>query len=686
MNASTATARTLLTALLQHGVRDFVVAPGSRSAPLTYAIAELAEAGVVRAYVRIDERDAAFLALGIAKAARVTGTDRPVAVVTTSGTAVANLHPAILEASYAHLPLLALTADRPARLRATGANQTLDDQSVVLSDVRARIDVPAAGAGAGGAASGGDGVATGGDGAGASGSDAPQGSTAEAVAAAVDRAVSALIGSGRITAVSDGTTAGPVQLNVQFDAPLVPEPEDLGRGGAGNADLGNAGASGAGDGSRGPWWAGAAEVDPLLAGAGARNAPLDPTFVTEVLPALTRNTVILAGDSFGFLAGALTGISLRFGIPVLAEATSPLSLAANALPRHADVLAAHPELVARITDVIVLGKPTLYRPDAALLARADVRVHHVQADLDLVAPQQLALAAAHLPPVPEDSTWLQEWKDAAEAGAGGVAADGASGSEGAGASGSARDLPLHLAVARELLLAGGHLYVASSNAVRYLDRVMPEAFATAVAEERTFASVHASRGLAGIDGLVSTAIGFRTGIDAFSEHLVDENGLPVGQSVSGVGGNAHGGGNTAPAGGGTDAAGGASASVGGDPDAGTGGAAPLRLLIGDVAMLHDVGGLLREAGEDLPNVQIVVLNDNGGSIFAGLEHGGAHVAPYFQRFFATPHGRSFGELARAYDWPYTVCSTAEAVHDAIALGTPGIIEVTLPPVSSPARF
>ena len=97
---------------------DAVLCPGSRNAPLSFALAADER---VTLHTRIDERTAAFVALGIAKGSR-----RPVAVVTTSGTAAANLHPAVLEAAHAGVPLVAVTADRPARLRGTGANQTTD--------------------------------------------------------------------------------------------------------------------------------------------------------------------------------------------------------------------------------------------------------------------------------------------------------------------------------------------------------------------------------------------------------------------------------------------------------------------------------------------------------------------------------------------------------------------------------
>ncbi|RIQ35643.1 thiamine pyrophosphate-binding protein, partial [Jiangella rhizosphaerae] len=137
MNPSTSAARTLVTELLRHRVRHVVLAPGSRSAPLAHALATAAARGDLRLHVRIDERVAAFTALGLA---RVAG---PVAVVTTSGTAAANLHPAVLEASHAGVPLLLLTADRPHEVRGTGANQTTDQVRLFGSAVRYFADVPA---------------------------------------------------------------------------------------------------------------------------------------------------------------------------------------------------------------------------------------------------------------------------------------------------------------------------------------------------------------------------------------------------------------------------------------------------------------------------------------------------------------------------------------------------------------
>lgn len=584
MNTSTATARALVSALLAAGVRDVVIAPGSRSAPLTYAVAEAAAAGLLDVRVRIDEREAGFLALGIAKGRRAAGTERPVAVVTTSGSAVANLHPAVLEASYGYLPLLALTADRPARLRATGANQTIDDQSLVLSDVRERFDL-------------------------AAGQDAPE--LAPELAAT---AVALSLGEG----FAGDRPPGPVQLNIQFDVPLVPDAADPadwwepGRasraGSAEPAAVAQPGTHSGGTGAEGP-----AVREPV---------PLDSAFVRIVLPALAGSVAVLGGDAFGLPAQRLGRLLEQHRVPVLAEPSSPLRGSPHRVPDHTRVLDARGDLVERITDLIVLGKPTLYRQDQRLLARPGLRVHRVQPDLDQVAEEEWRAALAQaLPEVPAGrEAWTAAWLDAARAvhaeqhpvppddragtprsgpDEGSVALDGPAPLTGETAAAAVAGVP-------------GTVYIGSSNAVRYLDRAL--APGTAV-------EVFASRGLAGIDGLVSTAIGFAAG-----------SGRPV------------------------------------------------RLLLGDVSLLHGIGGLLREAGEPLPPVQIFVLNDDGGAIFAGLEHGRPHLAAHFPRFFATAHGRTFAELARGYGWPHTECRTTAAIGAAVAAGEPGVYEIPITPV------
>ena len=121
---ATLLARRVVQRLLDDGVREVVVAPGSRNAPLTFAAFDAARAGLVRLHTRIDERSAGFLALGLTKQGSRA------AVVCTSGTAVANLHPAVLEAAHAGIALVVVTADRPSRMRGTGANQVTDQVGV----------------------------------------------------------------------------------------------------------------------------------------------------------------------------------------------------------------------------------------------------------------------------------------------------------------------------------------------------------------------------------------------------------------------------------------------------------------------------------------------------------------------------------------------------------------------------
>jgi 2-succinyl-5-enolpyruvyl-6-hydroxy-3-cyclohexene-1-carboxylate synthase len=139
VNPSTAQATVLVDELVRGGVTEAVLSPGSRSAPLAFALHRADAEGRLRLHVRIDERTAGFLALGLAKAS-----GRPVPVVTTSGTAAVNLHPAVVEASYSGVPLLALTADRPPELRGVGANQTIDQIQLYGDAVVLFVDMPAA--------------------------------------------------------------------------------------------------------------------------------------------------------------------------------------------------------------------------------------------------------------------------------------------------------------------------------------------------------------------------------------------------------------------------------------------------------------------------------------------------------------------------------------------------------------
>ena len=179
--ASVEAARMAVAALIGSGVRYVVVAPGSRSAPMAYALAEADAAGRVELLVRIDERDAGFTALGLALA-----TGAPAAVLTTSGTAVGNLLPAVMEANHAAVPLVVLSADRPEELRGTGANQTTVQPDLFGEHVRFAADVPAG----------------------------------ENPLRAVETALSAATGA------FEDIPPGPVQLNLAFRDPLVPAARD----------------------------------------------------------------------------------------------------------------------------------------------------------------------------------------------------------------------------------------------------------------------------------------------------------------------------------------------------------------------------------------------------------------------------------------------------------------------------
>lgn len=375
MSNSSAVAQQIARSLVAAGVREVVLAPGSRSAPLVYALAPLAEAGVIRTHVRLDERDAGFLALGLARGLRVRGAQTgevasAVALVTTSGSAVANLHPAVLEAAYGHLPLIALTADRPARLRGTGANQTIDDQAQVLSDVRARIDVPA-------------------------GEDTDV--VGRMVTGAVRTAVGPVGGTGT-------EAAGPVQVNVQFDTPLVPTSDELR---AWTDEI--AGWDGAGTDAAGTTAAAQTEA---------------PSFEVTV----TEGTVIVAGDAGGHSADLLRALAADRHLPVLAEPSSPLTRpmagVATFVPAHARVLSERTDLRDAIRTVIVHGKPTLTRPVAALLADNSVSVQRVPDDIDAtvltVSDDKRADNTGADDKRADDkradeTAWLRDWIEAGEA-------------------------------------------------------------------------------------------------------------------------------------------------------------------------------------------------------------------------------------------------------------------------------
>ena len=529
-NAATALATALVDELVRGGVRHVVLSPGSRSAALGFAALAAAAEGRVALHTRIDERTAGFLALGIARTSR-----RPVAVVVTSGTAVVHLHAAVLEASHAGVPLVVLTADRPARLRGTGANQTTDQAGIYGGAVRLAADVPA-----------------------------PVPGHAEAVQVAgwrslAARAVLAAAGPGHRT---PGPPPGPVHLNLQLDGPQVPD---------------------VGDGWSTP-------VDGRPDGAAWTVRGAEAEVVPELIDRDTR-TVVVAGDDAGPPARVLAE---QAGWPLLAEPTSGSRTGDNAV-RTYRLLLADPELAGRVERVVVAGHPTLSRPVTRLLSRSDVEV------VALASPGRptptwtdpghtVSRVVPALEPVPAGlpdsdwvmewpgptSPWLEEWRDRD--------AD-LSARLDALLDGWGPLTPHHVAAAVAAALpAGGLLLVGASNPVRDLDLVVPR---YAVGDRRL---VVANRGLAGIDGTVSSAVGAALGRPSSTRALA---------------------------------------------------------LMGDVTFVHDLTGLVLGPREARPDLTVVVVNDDGGSIFAVLEQGApAHAAAY-DTLFGTPHGVDLAALCAA---------------------------------------
>jgi 2-succinyl-5-enolpyruvyl-6-hydroxy-3-cyclohexene-1-carboxylate synthase len=412
MNPATAFAATLVDELARCGLAEAVLAPGSRSAPLAIALWERAERGPdLRLHVRIDERSAAFLALGLAKAS-----GRPVALVCTSGTAAAHFHGAVIEASEAGVPLLVLSADRPPELRGTGANQTIDQLKLYGGAVRwfCEAGVP----------------------------EARPGMNAYWRSLGC-RAWAAATG-------ADGGFPGPVHLNLPLREPLVPGLPDAAapEGAAGWPEP----LAGRPDGT--PW----------------TRFPATPAPAALELP-WTERGVILCGDGCADPA-ALLRLAAQAGWPVLAEPSSgaragPMSLAAY------PYLLDSPEFVARHRpDVIVsAGRPGLSRAQLGYLKAAAPARHVVVAQgpgghwadparsaTDVVPAMRLAGG-----PGATGTPWLRSWR-AADAAAGAAAA--------ALLGGDALSEPR---LARDLAAAlpdGALLWAASSLPIRDLDQQM----------------------------------------------------------------------------------------------------------------------------------------------------------------------------------------------------------------------
>ncbi len=523
----------LVQALWARGVRDVVLAPGSRSAPLALVLYQADAAGDLRLHVRVDERSAGFLALGLA-----TGSRRPVAVVTTSGTAVGNLLPAVMEAHHTGRQVVVISADRPERLRGTGANQTTF-QTGIFGRFAPVVDLAP---------------------------DAQLGS----VAAAADEAC---------------CRVGPSQINVQLDADLMPPDPDPAS-----------------------WWT-RTNIAPA-----ELSRPERATSGTNIAPAeLLRldpgpRTVVVAGDDAGPAARILAEAA---NWPLLAEPTSGARIGKQAVRTYRLLLGT--ALREEIERVIVMGHPTLSRPVMGLITDPALDVISVRdrtgtaTDPGRIATIVDSVPTVDAPPaiqssVRKTSGWFERWRAADDALSGLIDQYLA----------GRPDSPLTMAsVVAEAVTAHTTLVVGSSNVVRDLD-VMASPWPP---HEHRF--VVGNRGLAGIDGTVSTAVGIALGRDGASRTIA---------------------------------------------------------YLGDLTFLHDTNGLLIGPDEPRPDVTFVVLNDNGGAIFAGLEQGAPAYAPAFERVFGTPHHTDLAALCLAHGiaheritQPERLAAALETQHSGIRL-------------------
>lgn len=592
---ATLLARAVVASLVEAGVKRVVISPGSRNAPLTYALADAAQAGYLQLRVVVDERSAAFVALGASRSDWLhEGLARPAVAVMTSGSAVANAHPAVVEADAAGVPLIILSADRPHALVNTGASQTTVQTGIFGAATRYQADL-------------GDTNASG------------------AVANQVRRAVAAA--SGRLS-----LDPGPVHLNVRLAPPLAPAA---------------------------PWQV--PHLEPKTHWLRARKPleeQLNEATVSQVGYSLgldpARRGVIVVGDNDDAqLAHYAAALAHAWGWPLLAEPTSLVRTNANAVAAYSALLAGgdgsaggdDAQLSQEIEQLLVVGHPTLTRPISALLARADIyqvvltsraRWSDVSGQAAYVTTLEQALSSLNIPDV----------SAGAEAGADADAGGDASASAGAGAgAGVGKNAPSSLWLQRWLqagqqqlnatsvtkaaqmalttwqatsqyeshsqstaihsdgLESSVTLMAASSMTIRYLDARLPAGKQL----KKMPGPVVANRGLAGIDGTISTAVG-----------LAWASGQPV------------------------------------------------RVIIGDLAAAHDLTGLVKAVTETEVDLQVIVLDDHGGKIFSGLEYGASELSNYFPRFFTTAQQVDFAQAAAAFGAHVSVIDDVDGLQSLLS--------------------
>ena len=501
--------------------RDFWLAPGARSQALAIAAAQVAEAGRANLHVRIDERSLGFNALGAA----VYG--GPQVIITTSGTAVANLHPAVLEAHHSGLGLILLTADRPAELRDKGANQTTNQVGIFSDAVIECIDVPAP-----------------------TEDDIPN--LPQLAKELVEKAV----------LLAWGNRAQPVQLNLQFIEPLSSLTPN------------------------------AAEILESLEDADYKEQTALSQEVESTYIDLTIPTVVVAGANAGEHINEIRNLNL----PVLAEPTSGVRHLPQSVISYRAIMEYDWDLLDKIKQVIVYGKPTLSRAIIFLLKRSDIQVFvregqmgsfeigndvtkvtnpiEGQSNTELLTAWQTSVFQRSYdagPGLDRRSIIIKTWE----------------------ASPSGRNI----------------LVIGASQLIREADYCAP------AVEVRAWAN----RGLSGIDGTIGTATGI-----AIQE-----------------------------------------------PDK------QVRALMGDLTFFHDVGSLAIDANDGALNIQVVVVNDNGGKIFSGLDVLDSVEPETFRRIFQTPQTVDISKLAEAYGWQYVNPQTLSDYELALSITGRVIIEVQL---------
>jgi 2-succinyl-5-enolpyruvyl-6-hydroxy-3-cyclohexene-1-carboxylate synthase len=547
-------ARALVDELQAAGVATAFVCPGSRSAPLALAIAEHPR---LQHSVHVDERSAAFHALGFAKAS-----GQPVALLCTSGTAGANFLPAVAEAAQSRVPLIVLTADRPPELRAWGAPQTMEQRTLYAGFTRWSEEAPC-----------------------------PSERGAElAYARALAR---------RAVVEATGLKPGPVHLNLPFREPLLPTTIDV----PGFADR-----------------ATGADFDAARLG-------FDPGVADSLaveLRHIERGVLLFGPDTWDpSLAAAAHALAAALAWPILADPASGLRAGSpvdGAVIHGADLLLRDTEVAAALRpDLIVrFGGPPTSASVVAWMAchpAADVWLvdpaygfrdpqHRASRWLRASSRQFCELATSAAAAVTATDSWLAQWQRADR---------GARAAATAVIESEPRFLTPH--IARALwsgLPAGAVLYVANSMAIRELDLF--------AGPRKLALRVLANRGVNGIDGQVSAALGAAAALRR-----------------------------------------------------------PTVLWCGDLALLHDVSGLLsgRMHGGDLT---IIVSNDDGGGIFEYLPAARLVSRPVFEELFAVPHGLDLCELARGLGWEAARVDSAASFTQALARALAGgrhVIEVTI---------